>query len=232
MWIEQKTKEINVLKQTTIAMAIVIGLGTCVLAADKDMKPADAEAAIQKGLQLYKEGQAGAAIAALQEAIGIIQKSQQKGLAAFFPKAPDGWEAGKLETNSAASGSGKDSFTLTALEQDFTRKSDSLKVRISLTNSPQLIEPQKAMLENFRKNPMILQTINQAGEQKMTMISRDGWEGWQNSIKDGNGEIIAFNGSNMLNIHMDKFDQSVLDQFWNAIDLKGLAGQSASKPAK
>ncbi len=221
-------------KRTSIVVALAIsGISLWAVAADKDAKPADAEAAIQKGLQLYKEGQAGAAIAALQEAIGIIQKSQQKGLAAFFPKAPDGWEAGKLESNSAASGSGKDSFTLTAIEQSFTRKSDSLKVRISLTNSPQMIEPQKAMLENFRKNPMILQTINQAGEQKMTIISRDGWEGWQNSTKDGNGEIIAFNGSNMLNIHMDKFDQSVLDQFWNAIDLKGLAGQSAaSKPAK
>jgi translation initiation factor 2 beta subunit (eIF-2beta)/eIF-5 len=201
-------------------------------AADKvAVKDGDAEAKIQQALKLYKEGKAGDAIIALQDAIAIIQQSQSKGMAAFFPKAPDGWEAGKLETNSISSGAGSEAMTMTTLSQTFTRTSDKLDVKVTLTNSPQLIQPQKTMLDNL-KNPQIMAAMNQDPDHKMKLIDRDGWAGWQSLTKNGSAEIAIFNNSNLLNINVDKNDEAVLNQFFSTFDLKGLAATATSKPAK
>jgi hypothetical protein len=216
-----------------LAVLVLACVTAWTYAADKDsaIKDGDAEAKIQQGLTLYKEGKAGEAIVALQDAIAIIQQSQSKGLAGYFPKAPEGWEAGQLESNSVSSGSGGEVMTMTTLSQKFTRKSDSLEVKVTLTNSPQMIQPQKTMLDNL-KNPQILAAMNQDPDHKMKLVDREGWAGWQSITKDGQAEMAAFNGANLLNINVDKDDEKVLNQFWSAIDLKGLAAPATSKPAK
>lgn len=206
----------------------VVAVLLCVVPAfGADPKPIDAksaavEALIQAGLKAYKDGQTQRAVAALQEAIAQMQKQQEKGLASFFPKAPDGWEAGEIDTQSATFGTGKGSESFTTLNRTYTRKTDQMEVQVSLVNSPQLVESHKAMAEAY-KNPAMLKELNADGN-KNKMIERDGWIGWLTVSKDDNATITAFNKSYVLTITVDKPDEAVLNSFWMAIDVKGLAG--------
>lgn len=190
-------------------------------AADKESTPADVEAAIQQGLKDFKAGRSADAIQSLQSAISMIQKSQQKGAAKGFPKAPAGWEAGKLESQSISTGSATENFAWTMLTQAFTRKSDNTRVNIELANSPQLIEPQKAMFENL-KNPQVLAMMNQSPDTKLSMISQDGWAGMK-IVEKQEAKIVAFCDNSLITITVNKADEAALETFWKAVDLKALA---------
>ena len=215
---------------------LLIAAGAVMLtaaAAYPQAKDADVESLVQKGLKAYKDGKAQDAIKALQDAIAIIQKSQEKGLAAFFPKPPAGWEAGEIESGSGAisSAGASGSMSYTHLSRRYTHKADKgeekLEVTVSMTNSPQLIEPQKAMVETYRK-PEIMKAMNM-GPTKFTLIDKDGWIGWKTVDKDSRTQIIALSGGCMLEVSSNKADEKGVDLLFGAIDLKGLA---AAQPAK
>ena len=195
--------------------------------ADKDV-----EAKIESALKAYRSGQTGEAMSSLQEAIAMIQKSTEKGLAAFFPKAPEGWDASKLDSQSLSTGgSDNGGGSWTTLSQNFTRKKDPLKVTVTLTNSPQLIQAQKGMLAAF-KNPEMLKALNADPNHQVKLIEQSGWVGLRQITKGkgqddkGKGEIAVYSDSCVLTLQVDSDDQAVLDTFWKSIDLKGLAAAS------
>lgn len=212
----------------TIALAGVVLLATAAWAAEKDA-PADVEALIQKGLKAYKDGKVRDSVSALQEAIAAMQKSQEKGLAAFFPKAPAGFEAGKIESQSASYGDGASATSYTILKQTFTRASDDVTATVTLTDAPQMIEAQKARAEAYR-NPGVMAALNQSPDTKVTLIDQNGWVGWKIISKGHDAQIAAYSGSTLLQVNLSKDDANLLDAFWNAIDLKGLAS-AQTKPA-
>jgi hypothetical protein len=215
-----------------IAAAVVSALALYCYAAETKDKAADVEATIQKGLKAYKDGKPGEAIAALQDAIAAIQKTQEGGLAAFLPEAPDGWTADKAEVSSGAFGSGAEAVAITTLSRAYTRKSDDLRTRFTLTNSDKIVGSQKAMLEMF-KNPDFLKTVN-TGDNKFQTFEQDGWAGWTSVEKGRKAEMVAFCGAYMLNIAVEKDDAAALQTFIKGTNLKGLAGSAAAttKPAK
>ena len=190
----------------------------------------DVEAKIESALKAYKSGQTGEAMSSLQEAISMIQKSTEKGLAAFFPKAPEGWKASKLDSRSLSTGGSDNSGgSWTTLSQSFTRKKDSLKVTVSLANSPQMIKAQKGIMEAF-KSPDILKAMNADPNHQVTLIDQAPWAGLRQITKGkGQGdkckcEIVVYSDSCVLTMQVDSDDQTVLDTFWTSTDLKGLAG--------
>lgn len=194
------------------------------LAADADK---DVEAKIESALKDYKAGKTGEAMTSLQEAISLIQKSSRKGMAAFFPKAPDGWEAGKLDSQSVSGGGEGGSSFWTTLSQDFTRKKDQLRVSVSLANSPEMIKAQKGAMEVF-KNAETLKAMNSDPAHQYKLVEQAGWVGLRTVEKGKDGdkgrcEIILFTDACLLTLRVDSADEAVLDQFFKQIDLKALA---------
>lgn len=216
---------------TLAAVVLLIPAAICLAEADKDV-----ESLINKGLASYKAGRTNEAIAFLQEVVLLLQRSQEKGLARFFPKAPEGWEAGKLESSSAAIGTGEGGATYTQLTQRFTRKQDGATATVTLSNSNQLIESQRAMAESY-KNPEVLRMMNQDPDTKIKLIDQDEWVGWTVIQKDRDAQATALCTGCLLSIQIDKPDEAAVDAFLKATDLKGIAGaagvsQPTSKPAK
>jgi hypothetical protein len=215
----------------TLSFVLVLQLAiSAVLAADKNESKDSAaiEATIQKGLKDFKDGKSQDAIAALQDAIGMIQKSTAKGLGNFFPQAPAGWEAGELETQSiAGAGNGKETINYTTMTRTY-RKGEELSVTISLNTSPLLAEAQKSVMEAY-KNPAAKAAMEQAG---VKLFDKDGWSGWTKVEKDNDAEMTAFCKSLLLNIKVDKADEKVLQQFIGLMNLKALAESAPAVPAK
>lgn len=211
------------------SLAVMICSAACLAEGDKAV-----EGLITKGLAAHKAGKTHDAIAALQEAILLMQKSQEKGLAGFFPKAPAGWTAGELDSSSAAFGTGEGGATYTTLTQQFTREEDGATVNVSLSNSNQLVEAHKAMAESY-KNPEVLKMMNQDPNTKVKLIDKDGWTGWMTIEKDNSAQAIAFSSGCLLTVQVDKGDEATLELFWNAIDHKALAKatvvEAKTKPA-
>lgn len=210
---------------------IAFSLCLCLAAAVFAAAAADPiEALIAKGLKAYKEGNSQDSIAALQEAILLMQKSKEKDLLACLPKAPAGWEAGKVDSGSTAVGTGEGGMTCTQLSQTFTRKADDARATVTITNSEQLMQAHKAMADAY-KNPELVKMMNQDPNTKFKMITQDGWTGWSIIHKDQNAEAVTFSGGYMVNIQISKADEKALDAFWNGTDFKAIGKLKAAEPA-
>jgi len=192
------------------------------------------ESLLVKGLAAHKAGKVQDAIAALQEAVLLLQKSQEKGLAKFLPKAPAGWKGGEVESSSGAVGTGEGGATFTTLTQTFTRIEDEVTAAATLSTSNQLIEAHKAMAESY-SNPQVLAMMNQDPDVQVKLISQDGWAGWIMVRKGDSAQAMAMSSGCMVSVQLDKPDEAALTALWNTIDLKGLARatapQTPSKPA-
>ncbi|MEQ8767830.1 MAG: hypothetical protein RL885_28260 [Planctomycetota bacterium] len=180
---------------------------------------------IEEALAHHKAGEAQKAIEALQEAIAEIEKSQSKGLGTFLPKAPSGWKAGEIESNSmsfTAGGQGAGQFL--QVTRDYWREKENgareETIQVSLTNAPQMVQAQQAMA-NMYKNPQMLKALQSQPGKSVELIEEDDWFGWLVVENDDatvtafcNGCLVTVTGSNEKNIRM----------IWDGFDLKGLAG--------
>ncbi|MCY2926130.1 MAG: hypothetical protein NT031_11935 [Planctomycetota bacterium] len=233
------------MKKIVATLAVTCFLASAVvLAADKASSvkktPAEIEALIAKGLAAYKAGKNQQAIELLQQAVAAIQKAQQQGLAAFLPAAPAGWEAGKIDSGSVGAISGEDGQTYNAinLSRKYTRKGQAeddkqTQVTITIHSQKELIAAAKSMGEMY-KNPQMVAMMESSGKLKFTAIDQDGWGGWKVVNLEGskNATATAFYGDLMLTVEVNQADAKILDQFWSAIDLKGLAGAATTKIEK
>ena len=203
----------------------------------KSAKASQTQAKIElltaEAVKSYKAGKLSDAVSQLQQAITAIQKEMEKGLAAMFPPAPKGWEAGEIDKGSAAMASAQ-STSWTNVSRTYTRKSDQVTAEISLTNSPQLMAGQKQMVEMY-KNPQLLAMVNRSGQTKITPLSREGWSGLTIvSKEDDTAKAIAFSGGgNLVDIEISKADAQILEMFLKAVNFKAVpaATKPAAKPA-
>ena len=220
-----------------IAVALVLSLSLAVWAADAKApaKPDEVESLIAKALAAHKAGKTADAIAALQKAISIMQQSLQKGLAAFFPAPPAGWTAGKIKSQSLSMGSAEQQGSWVQVTRTYTETATKARARMSITNSPQLIQAQKGMAAAF-KNPQMLKMMNQNPDTKIDVVERDGFFGWLTINKKSDTAEGHFLGpATMLTIEVRKDDGSRLQTFVKALDLKGLAkatATTATQPVK
>jgi hypothetical protein len=208
-------------------MMVTVLVGLCVsaalLAGAAKEKPDPVETLVAQGLARYKAGKTAEAIGDLQQAIALMQQSLQKGLAAFFPEAPQGWQAGKVESSAvAAAGTGGEGGSWTQVSRKYTRQADRLAVTVEMTNSPQLIQAQQGLSSMYR-NPQMLQVLNQDPNRKVELVQAPGWFGWIVVEKGKTAQAAAYCKSCLLTVQVPKGDEQVLKTFWNAIDLKGLA---------
>jgi hypothetical protein len=208
------------------AFALSVALAVSVIVAAETPKPEDAEKLINSGLKAYKEGKLNEAVSQLQAAISAIQATLQKSMSAIFPKAPEGFEAGEIDTSAGSTSSGGSSFAVINLSRTYTSKADNgPSVTITLTSSKEMIAAQKAMLETL-KSPEMVKAMQASGE-TFKPVEQDGWVGMRHISKEGPAEIIVFSKTCMLNVKVDKADAKTLDQFWKLIDLKSLPADVA-----
>lgn len=217
------------MKIRVMAMLLCGTIFYVALAGAEEAKPAaDVEATVAKAMDSYKAGKTAEAIAGLQDAITLMQKSLQKGMAAFFPKAPESWEAGEIKSSSMSMNSGDGGGSYTNLTREYTHK-DGRRVEIAMTNAPQLVEAQKSVAQMYR-NPEFIKMANANDPNtKITVFDRDGWTGWTEVRTDGHVQAIVFASGTMLSVQSDKGDEGLLNVFLGGMDLKGLAGMKAGK---
>jgi len=189
---------------------------------------------IEQGLKAYKDGKPTEATAALQEAMTMIQKANASGLEAFFPDAPAGWEAGKVSTQTMNMAGQDGAISFTALERRYDKKDDKKGQSISMTllSSPEMVANQKQMIDALSQ-PQMIAMFNTDGNTAKA-ISQDGWAGLLRAEKGGDGQILLFHGTTMLNIQGQKTDTATLEAFLKKVNLKGLAAQdkTGAAPAK
>ncbi|MHC5052612.1 MAG: hypothetical protein ACYTGK_18630 [Planctomycetota bacterium] len=213
------------------ALAVVIGI-LAVLAIGQAQEAEDPKASVEKliqeGLEAYKAGKNQEAILKLQKAIGLIQQSAAKGLEAFLPAAPDGWKADPAKSKSGNWGAGEAAVTWTQASCRYIRESDNLKVEVTISDSPQIIQGQMQALKLYQ-NPQMLQMMNQDPNKKIELIDTDGWKGWKTTDKGKRPrtQTMAIYRSVMVMIEVRGDDEGARDAFWSGVDRKGIAAAAA-----
>jgi hypothetical protein len=182
-------------------------------------------AAIDKGRESFKAGKPQEAIEQLQKAIGLIQSKAMKNLATFLPARDDkDWEVGEVDTQQGNWGSGEQSFQWTQVSRRYTKKGaeDGPEVNVMISNSPQIIEGQRAMLQMF-KDPAMRAMMNQGNEgQKVDVIEDGEWLGMV-TIEKNRCSANIVHKKVMIQIEAERGDEKLVKEFWTAIDKKGLA---------
>ncbi|MHC4135843.1 MAG: hypothetical protein ACYTDU_04535 [Planctomycetota bacterium] len=211
------------------ALVVVIGLAAAlatVTAQEKKEPEAQVEALIQEGLKAYQAGQHREAIQRLQKAIGIIQQSAEKGLVSFLPAPAEGWKAEAPKSSSGNWGAGESAIQWTQVSRRYKRESDGLKVEVTISDSPQIIQGQLQALKAY-ENPQMLQMLNQDPNRRIALVDADGWKGWKITEKGQRAQTMAIHQSVMVMIDVRSDDEKVRDAFWGGVDRKGIAATVA-----
>jgi hypothetical protein len=183
---------------------------------------------IDKGREAFLADRGQEAIDHLQKAIGLIQQTAIQGLAGFLPEPPEGWKAREPQVNSGSFGAGEEAMQWSSASRIYTRESDSLRVEVNITSSPQIVGPQQAAIKMWQ-DPQMRKMLESDGTQKFEVVSRDGWEGIS-LVKEGSEATIrVFRAKTMLSIDVRKGDGAVLAEFFKGIDLAGLGAAVGSE---
>jgi hypothetical protein len=100
---------------------------------------------IDLGLELYQQGDYGAAITELEFAINDIRKMMSAGISETFPDAPSGWtatEASKGDSGAALMGGGS------ALTRKYTQDDGNGRMEATLMVDNPMVQGMGAMLNN------------------------------------------------------------------------------------
>jgi len=176
---------------------------------------------IDKGKAEVQAGRAQHAITHLQQAIHLLQAATRKGLAAFLPAVPKGWKADEPDSQSGSFGSGKDTIQWSLVQRTYRQENGEDDYDVQLTDSPQLVEGQRAAIEMF-KNPEMRKMMEASGDTKFEVIEADGWAGTITSPNDSDTNLLAIHGSVLVTISGK--DMALVKALWEAMDRKGLAG--------
>jgi len=109
---------------------------------------------IKQGLQLYQDGELGAAITELEFAITDIRKAMSGSLSDTFPAAPKGWTAGAAESSSEAAGAAAlfGGAMGTMLERSYTQDDGDGTMTATLMIDNPMVQGMAALLNN----PMLM----------------------------------------------------------------------------
>lgn len=185
-------------------------------------------AAIDKGREAFKAGRDQEAIENLQKAIGLIQAKAMKGLAAFLPSRDEAqWEMGEIDSQSGNWGSGETAFTWSQVQRRYTRRGvdDGPEVTVMISNSPQLIEAQRGMVQMLKDPAMRAMMAQAQGGQKIDFVEEGGWLGMITTENDRCNAMV-FHAKVMVQVQVNRGDDKLAKEFWAAIDRDGLGGVS------
>ena len=206
-------------KLTLLALPLLFALA---LAGDPTPEEAILSA-IDKGREAFRGGKDQEAIESLQKAIGLIQKKGMKNLATFLPARDEKtWDMGEVDTQTGNWGSGEQSFQWSQVSRRYTKKGDEsgADVNVMISNSPQLIEAQRGMVQMLKDPAM--RAMMQQGEQRIEFIEEGGWLGMITTEGEGCNAMI-FHTKIMVQIQVSQGNADLAKDFWKVIDKDGLA---------
>jgi len=182
-------------------------------------------AAIDKGREAVKSGKAQEAVEHLQRAIGLLQAMATKGLASFLPTRDEKvWEMGEVESQNGNWGAGEQAFQWSQVTRRYTKKETEggPEVTVMISNSPQIIQAQRASFEMF-KDPAMRAMMNRANpDQKVEMIEEGEWLGILTTEKESSTALVLHK-TVMVQIDVQQGDDKLAKEFWAAIPKAGLA---------
>jgi hypothetical protein len=146
----------------------------------------------------------------------------------FLPAPPEGWKADPATSKSGNWGAGESAIQWTQASRRYRRESDGLKVEVTISDSPQIIQGQMQALKLYQ-NPQMLQMMNQDPNKKVELIDADGWKGWKTTQKGKRArtQTMAICQSVMVMIEVPGDDEQAREAFWNGVDRKGIAASVA-----
>jgi len=203
------------------ALAILALIGVPASRSGAAQSETDPEALIRKALEAYRSEDAQRSIELLQAAIDRIQAESSTGLGARLPAVPEGWKADEPKVSSGVWGGGGQSVQWSTAERVYRK--DDLVVRVSISNSPQLIQPQRAML-GMMSNEQYLKMMNADPERQIQPFERAGFTGWTTVEEGRNANAVALGDGVMIHVDVNRDRKEVLDRFLNGVDFKGATG--------
>jgi hypothetical protein len=182
--------------------------------------------AIDEGRAAFVAGNAQEAVAKLNQAITWIQERTAGGLAGFLPTRDAGtWELGEVDTQSGQWGSGAAQWQWSQAQRRYVRKGDDgPEVNVMISNSPQLVEAQRGMLEALKSPAMreIMKKSQEASGQKLEFIEDGGWIGML-TTQESDSTLLALHSKVLVEVRVNRADDALVKEFWRAIDRAGLA---------
>lgn len=183
-------------------------------------------AAIDQGRAAFAAGSSQEAITQLQRAIGMIQERSAGGLAGFLPKRDaEQWELSPVDTQQGQWGAGTTQWQWSQAQRRYVKKGaeDGPEVEVMISNSPQLVEAQRGMLEALKSPAMREMLKSQGGEgQKIDFLDEGGWIGMI-TTEGEQCTVLALHSKVMVQIQVQRGDAKLAREFWGAMDHAGLA---------
>jgi hypothetical protein len=184
-------------------------------------KPQDETTQIDKlitdGLAAWRAGDAQKAADLLQAAVGKIQARAARGLASFLPTGSAGWTFEKPTVNSGSWGSGEEAVQWSTAEVGAARDGGDERVRVQLTNSPQMFQGMQAMVAAQKQMAPIL--VQQGID--VTSKSSEGFS-VLTIVQDGSATGWIVGSRIAVTITVDDGSRAILDTAIGWIDLVGL----------
>jgi hypothetical protein len=183
-------------------------------------------AAIDQGRAAFAAGKTQEAVAHLNKAITLIQERTAGGLAGFLPaRDASAWELGEVDTQSGQWGSGGAQWQWSQAQRRYVKKGDDgPEVNVMISNSPQLVEAQRGMLEALKSPAMreIMKKSQEASGQKLEFIEDGGWIGML-TTQESDSTLLALHTKVLVEVRVNRADDALVREFWQAIDRAGLA---------
>jgi len=180
----------------------------------------DVEKLIDQGREAYKDGNYGKAADIFSRIAGIIQKKTAVSLQKFIPDSPSGWSGDEVDVQTGTMSSNDMSISTSSVSRDYTRESDGTRVRLMISNSPQIYNQYEMAVMSIKGNPMMQMAAKQHGAKMPTFEEKDGWDIVVGEDKE-DGEITAIHGGAVVAVSGGARDDCRI--IFELVDLKGLA---------
>lgn len=195
--------------------------------ATETVQESSVESLARRAVEAHRAGRHQEAIDLFQAAIALIQADEERGLVAFLPAAPEGWQRSEPESTSGAWGAGANGWTWTQVSARYTQVEGEGDVEATISNSPTLTMAYQGMAQML-KNPQYAEMLNQDPTRKIELLDvGEGWTAWK-MTQPSETEVLAFSEGLMVQLRSE--DPSVLEGLWKDVDFAGLK-KGFAKPA-
>lgn len=147
-------------------IVVILGLTSLLYAADPVLN------LIDQSKKAYQQENYRRAHDLLQEAISKINEKLSASYKPFLPDAPNGWTGREADSESFSVSTPDGNIRVTEAQRKYVRDTDQRTVRVTITNTPEILKPYQKMAKAMQA-PMMKEMMNQQG-----IVSTENKDGW------------------------------------------------------
>ncbi len=172
---------------------------------------------IEEARNAYQEQNYQLAHDLLQKALGDIQEKISTSFKPFLPEAPPGWTGEEAESSSMSYTTSTGNVRVNEAERRYVSKSDKRSVDVTITNTPEILEP---YLQMSKSMPMMKGMM----EKKAIKVQQEG--GWYIIIEKHSPQDYKLTAvhEEVAVVIEEAESEKMANKFLEKIDLEGLAG--------